>query len=288
LLARTLETLRAAGHTVTGTPTTGPRTAGDLARRSIEAGADLILAAGGDGTINEIVQGMAGSRTPLGVLPAGTANVLANEAGLPCTMDRAAAELGRWIPRRIGLGSVAGSERRYFLLMAGIGLDAGIVYRINLALKGKWGKAAYWIAGAGVLASSLADFRVETESGVLASTFTLVSRVRNYGGDFRIAPAASLADDSFEVVLFHARRGSGFARYLAGMMVNRLAGMRGVRIFRSRRLSLEAPGDPRVYVQVDGEFAGRLPVRIDFVPDALTLLLPSGYGSPAAWAEIPV
>jgi len=98
-------------------PTTGPNMAGDLGRAAIERGFDLILAAGGDGTINEVLNGIVGSKVVFGALPSGTANVLANEVGLSGRPDRAAAELLDAVPVRVAVGAVdqAGHPRRYFL-----------------------------------------------------------------------------------------------------------------------------------------------------------------------------
>jgi diacylglycerol kinase (ATP) len=277
LLEQSLEALRAVGHCVTPVPTTGPLTAGAMAGRCVEAGADLILAAGGDGTINEVIQGMAGTSVPLGILPVGTANVLGNELRLGRSAQRVASQIHRMLVRRVALGRLRTDADRWFLLMAGIGLDAHIVYRLNLDLKARWGKGAYWLAGAGMVRRPLAAFGVEVDGATFASTFTLVSRVRNYGGDFQIAPTATLLDDTFEVVSFESKHSVGYLKYLAGMLGRRLQNMRGVSVLRARHLRLEASADPRVYIQVDGEFAGRLPAEIDIVPDALSLLMPEEY-----------
>src|SRR5208283_3236349 len=150
LIGRAVRILEADGHRVACCPTTGPRTAGALAREQIERGADLILAAGGDGTLNEVAEGMAHSQVPLGVLPAGTANVLAMEMKLGGDFLAAARRLGECRPHRISIGQVSsegGAVSRHFLLMAGIGLDAQIVYRVSAPLKARIGKLAYWIAG---------------------------------------------------------------------------------------------------------------------------------------------
>jgi diacylglycerol kinase (ATP) len=119
--------------------TPGPQTAGELACKAVEKGCDLILAAGGDGTINEAVNGIAGSQVPFGILPAGTANVLANEIGFANRPDHAAKQLLDATPVRIALGALDRPDqpRRHFVLMTGVGLDARIVYELDLDLKGK-------------------------------------------------------------------------------------------------------------------------------------------------------
>ncbi len=274
--------LRRDGHEVTIAPTTGPQTAGAIAREHVAAGANLVLAAGGDGTINEVAEGLVNSRVPLGILPGGTANVLATEMKLGSRMARAAARLRDCHPRRIAVGHVTcegGTVSRHFLLMAGIGLDAHIVYNVSGSLKARMGKLAYWIAGWSLLGRRLPEFQAEVGGHREKCSFALVSKVRNYGGDFEIARDVSLFDDHFEVVLFQGGSTLPYVKYFGGLILNRLRGMKGVNVLRAPRLRLSAPDDERVYVQIDGEFAGHLPAEVRIVPDALTLMVPPEYES---------
>jgi diacylglycerol kinase (ATP) len=255
--------------------TTGPRTASAIARDCLEKGADLIIAGGGDGTINEVANGMVGVATPLAILPAGTANVLAVELGLGGDMTRAAKRLGELVPARIALGSIENElEQRYFLLMAGAGLDAMIVYNIDAKLKAAIGKVAYWISGFGQFGRALPEFSVRTNGEEVRCSFALASRVRNYGGDLWIARNASLYRDDFEVVLFQGGHSLPYMKYLFGVISGRLANMGGVKVLHTQSVKLESSTNPGIYVQVDGEFAGRLPARLSMVPNALTLLVP--------------
>lgn len=256
--------------------------AGRLAREHIERGADLILAAGGDGTINEVAEGMVHSRVPLGVLPAGTANVLAMETRMGARMERVAERLGDYVARRISMGHLTvegGRVQRHFLLMAGIGLDAHIVYHVSAALKSRTGKFAYWVAGWSLLGRRLAQMHVEIDGRQRDCSFALLSKVRNYGGDFEIAREVTLFDDRFEAVLFEGRSTLPYVKYFAGLALGRLAGLKGVEVLRATEAKLACPDDSRVYVQIDGEFAGHLPAEVRIVPDALTLLVPPEYNS---------
>jgi diacylglycerol kinase (ATP) len=279
LLDRTLEVLRNSGHEVTAQPTPGAGTAATLTRDSISAGADLILALGGDGTINEIAGGMIGSQTPLAILPGGTANVVSCELNLGGGAPEAASRIADLRPERISVGraEVDGGKQRHFLAMAGIGLDARIVYRMTAELKNRWGKLAYWIAGFSQLVRRLEEFDVEIEGRTYRSSFALVTKVRNYGGDLEIARRVSLLDDQFEVVLFAGERATRYLKYLSGVAVNRLEGMGGVTILRAREVRFGPASSERVYMQIDGEYAGRLPGKVEVVPDALTLLTPASY-----------
>ncbi len=171
-------------------PTTGPNMAGELGRIAVERGFDLLLAAGGDGTINEVLNGIVGSRIVFGALPAGTANVLANEIGLSGRPDLAAAQLS-WMQCRYGsLWALSITYERpspAFPMMAGAGLDARIVHELDLDLKKRLGKLSYWHGGFKQLGREMPKFRVSVNGKSYLGGFALFARVRNYGGDFEIA-----------------------------------------------------------------------------------------------------
>lgn len=261
-------------------PTTGPRTAGAIAREHIDRGADLILAAGGDGTVNEVAEGVVHSDVPLAVLPAGTANVLAMEMKLGGKLLDVAARLEDCRARRISVGHLTcdrGRVARHFLLMAGAGLDAQIVYNVSAGLKARTGKIAYWLAGWSLLGRRLPEITLEADGRPYRCSFALLSKVRNYGGDFEIARDVNLFEDQFEMVLFEGKSSVPYVKYFAALAANRLHGIKGVTDCRARHVSLEGTTDSRVFVQVDGELAGRLPAEVKIVPDALTLLVPPEY-----------
>jgi diacylglycerol kinase family enzyme len=288
LLTRAVEILTKNGHTVTVVPTTGPKTAGAMAREHIERGADLIVAAGGDGTINEVAEGMVHSQVPLGILPAGTANVLAMEMGLGGNLERAAEKLEECLARRISVGYVScgdGGVSRYFLLMAGAGLDAHVAYHVSAPLKARAGKLAYWFAGWRLLGRDLPEFTVEANGVKRHCSFALLSKVRNYGGDFEIARQVTIFDDEFEMVLFEGRSTFLYVKYFLALILNRLGRTKGVTVLRTAQAALSGPADVLVYTQIDGEIAGHLPAQVRIVPDALTLLVPPEYSKRAAPAR---
>lgn len=255
--------------------TSGAGDATELARQAIAEGSDLILVLGGDGTINEVVNGMAGSSVPLGVIPGGTANVLAMELGLGSNLEKALTRLSHTQERRIALGRFhdARGESRYFLNMGGVGLDAKVVSEVNQSLKRSTGKFSYWVAGLSQITSTFEQFDACCNGKRYRCGFALVSRVRNYGGDLEIARGASLLNDEFEVVLFEGSHPLRYAGYLVGVLVKQVQSMPGVHTFRVPRIEFSGAG----HLQVDGEYAGRLPARFEVVPDALTLLVPNSY-----------
>jgi diacylglycerol kinase (ATP) len=260
-------------------PTTGPNMAGELGRVAIDRGFDLLLAAGGDGTINEVLNGIVGSKITFGALPAGTANVLANEIGLSGRPDRAAAQLLDAVPVRISVGAFdqAGQPRRHFLMMAGAGLDARIVHELDLDMKRRLGKLSYWHGGFRQVGRAIPKFRITIDGVERLAGFALMARVRNYGGDFEIAKKIRLTDDDFEIVILQENLFWDHVRFLAGVILNRLDRTQGVSVVRGCSAEIAPLTGETVFVQADGEAIGVLPARVSIVPDAVTLLLPKRY-----------
>ncbi len=260
-------------------PTTAPGSASLQARQQIENGCDLIIAAGGDGTINEVANGMLHSKVPLAILPGGTANVLARELRLPTHMERAANSFPQLKLHRIAAGGLRfdGSKQRGFLCMAGAGLDAEIISRLNLDLKAVAGKLAYYVCGFAQVLRTLPEFEVIVDGKHYRASFALISRVRNYGGDMEIARGASLFRNDFEVVLFRGTKAVRYLPYLAAVTLGQAARMSGCTVLHGRTVTCQKPSGEPVYVQVDGELAGKLPMTAEIIPDALTLLVPPQY-----------
>jgi YegS/Rv2252/BmrU family lipid kinase len=254
-------------------PTTGPCDATRLAREVVANGADLVLVLGGDGTVNEALNGMVHSDVAMGILPGGTANVLAMELGLGSNLDRAVERLAQCATRRISVGKVTGESTRHFLAMGGAGLDAKIVYDINPKFKARAGKVAYWVTGFGHAAQSVGQFEARVNGDVYHCGFALASRVRNYGGDLEIATGASLCRDDFEIILFEGSNPLRYLWYMLGVSMKRVKSMPGVHAVHAKRVEFTGG----VHLQVDGEYAGRLPASIEIVPAALTLLVPPAY-----------
>jgi diacylglycerol kinase (ATP) len=275
LVERIASALTEAGHGVTIMPTGCPGDGTHLARNAVENGADLIISVGGDGTLNDVINGVAGKPVPVAILPAGTANVLAREVGIGTDPLRAARSVSSLVPRRIAIGLLRaeGEAPRYFVLMAGAGLDAHIVYNLNLPLKSRFGQFAYWVSASKELVRSQDEFEVTVNGVRRRCTFALASRTRRYAGWMQVARGASLMNNSFELVLFEGTATLGnYSRYFGAVLTGRLP-VRGMHVLQAESIVFERDGVD-VHVQVDGEYAGRLPARVDVVPDALTLLVP--------------
>ncbi len=273
-IERTKGALAKAGVRPEFWPTSEAGEATALARKAVDDGVDLILVAGGDGTINEVANGMIGSKVPLAILPAGTANVLSMELGLGGNLERAAERLARCEPSRVAVGRLDGTQgARHFLLMTGVGLDARIVNEVHSGLKARTGKFAYWVAGFLQMRRLVDQFDIVLDGDTIRCGFALISRVRNYGGDLEIATGASLRSDEFEVVVMRGSVPLRFSIHMVAAFAGLAKKMPGVSVHRVKRVTVSGSAQ----VQVDGEHAGWIPASVQIVPDALTLMMPPAY-----------
>lgn len=261
-------------------PTEPDRRADVLAREAVAAGFDLIAPCGGDGTINETLQGLVGSDAFLLPLPAGTANVFAWETGLPVNPVRAAAILPDLVACEVELGAVefpAEGRQRHFLLMCGAGVDASAVYQLNVDLKKRVGIFAYFLSGFQQLFRRFETLSLRVGDETIDSSLVVVSKSRLYGGRLVLTPHAHLLEDAFDVVCFRSTSPLVYTGYLAGVLTRTLERFDGVKWRQARQVELLPSENPHVYVQVDGELAGRLPARVRMGPERVRVLLPKAY-----------
>jgi YegS/Rv2252/BmrU family lipid kinase len=263
-------------------PTGGPGDAAALARAADPAAYDLVVAAGGDGTINEVVNGMvgeaggeraAGGPAPLAVLPLGTANVLAAELGLDLVPAHIARVIAGGPIRRVSLGraSAPGGPARIFSLMAGAGFDARVVDGIDLRVKRLIGKGAYVLEGFRQMCLKKPPLmRVTVDGRTHEAASVIVSNARFYGGRYLLAPEARLEDPLLHVCLFRHGDTLNILRYAMALQRGRLLGTQGFEIVTGRDISIE--GDPGAPLQADGDIIARLPVRIGALPHALRMV----------------
>lgn len=269
--------LRQGGATVDLTLTGARGDARAAARQAREEGYDRIVAAGGDGTLNEVVNGLAPSPIPLAFLPLGTANVFALEAEIPFDIETACDLAFFGTARPVCLG-MAGETR--FLLMAGIGFDAEVVYGINLRLKRLTGKFAYLLGGlTALLRRPQPVVEVETEDGTRYRGFgAVIGNGRLYGGRFSLTPQASLACDRLDLCLLRRPGRLNLLRAAAAIGTGRPLGPSDAVLLQGRRFTVR--GD-EVPVQIDGDYLGRLPMTFSASFGELNLVLPATFGEGA-------
>lgn len=266
-------------------PTTGAGSATELARNAVRDGRQLVIVCGGDGTINEVVNGLAGSYVPLAVLPAGTANILAKELEIPWNIPEAARLIARGRLARVALGEVHWSEtpkggpvapkQRHFLCVGGAGPDGAIVHAIDAARKLRIGILAYWQEGfRQFFTYGFPKFRVRSREHEVTATLVVIGRTKYYGGPFRITTGASLFEDSFEIVAYSGQSRFGMLMCLPAIWLGCLRRVPGIHVWRTAELTCDAEDGAEILSQIDGEAGSPLPLRFRIVPDALTLVLP--------------
>ncbi|HEV2704774.1 MAG TPA: YegS/Rv2252/BmrU family lipid kinase [Pyrinomonadaceae bacterium] len=254
------------------------RAPGDATRLAREAAATAreIIVSGGDGTINEALQGLTDATDArLGIWPAGTANVLARHLRLPFDAEGAAHAFAAGATRRITLGCAINETtgaRRHFFLMAGVGLDASVVRGVRPRLKRRVGEAAYWYSGLGHLAHwRPRPFTVEIGRESFQATYAAIGKAPWYGGGLRITPGARLDATEFEVCLIDARSRLRYLYLLTHAMRETWAGeRRDVRFLRTRHLRVTGEAD----VQADGELIGCLPMSFEVLPEGIDIVVP--------------
>ena len=235
--ARVLAHLERLGCTLALAETAAPGDAEALARAVDPSAFDLVVAAGGDGTINEAINGLAGSALPLAILPLGTANLLAAEVGLAGSARRVAETIAYQAPRPAFLGSANG---RRFALMVGVGFDARVVARLDLRLKRAVGKIAYALAALGQLVAYRAPhYLVEIDGRPFRAAALVIAKGRYYAGHFTVAPAARVDEPQLYVALFERAGRWNILRYAFALLSGRLQRLSDVRVASSNAVATD-------------------------------------------------
>ena len=268
-LERCAKTLRSGGFEVEVLNTERPDHATELAALARDR---LVVAAGGDGTINEVINGLHEDAT-LGILPLGTANVLARELGLPLDVEQACERILRGERKRVDLGVATNREgiERRFACMAGIGFDAKVVRAVTPRMKRYLRGLAFPLAAFKVLfTQELSPVEVINGEGTHFARFVIVANAHHYGGDYRVSGPDLLTSGELEAVL--VGRASILLRPdIFGRIMARRPLDRSMESFRARELSARAQGT-EVPVQLDGEVWGALPMSFRVEPRALEVI----------------
>lgn len=259
--------LRRLGVTPLPMPTHHPGHATQLAA-AVER-VERVAVYGGDGTLNEVANGLAGRDLPLVFLPGGTANVMAHELGLPHDPVRAAAALVHAEPRPVRPGRIG---KRLFLLMAGLGFDGEAVSRVSVEWKARIGKGAYVWAGLRTLLSRSPALTVRTPGGTeRTAAWAVAARAKRYGGRFAIHPRAGLEQPALGLTLV---RRWGLLPFVAGNLGLGLPWAAPGASF-GESTEIEVRAESPIHVQVDGDYLGSgTEFRIDLAEAAIPFCFP--------------
>jgi diacylglycerol kinase (ATP) len=279
----------------------------DHARCAVAAGSDTVFACGGDGTIHDVIQGLAGTPVALAILPFGTANALAHDLKIPLRPGAAAEAAVGGRVRRISLGRIEYEDfsghfaGRFFTVAAGIGVDAHLFYKLTTELKKRSGMSAYYIKAWQLWATHrMRRFEVEYANGSgprqrALLTELLAVRIRFFGNILReLVPGSSLDCNHLRAVMCRTTSRNAYLRYVTGALLGRQWNIKGIDLVSCSEVVCKLPEkgggvhgedggdgygdiriDDRVYVEADGELLGRLPARLTMQPDALSLVVPA-------------
>lgn len=263
-------------------PTLAPGDGRRLATEAVSEGFDTVVAAGGDGTVNEALNGIAEApdgfaRARLAVLPLGTVNVFARELGLPLRLTAAWQTILAGHERRIDAPFVEHRvaerpQRRYFAQMAGAGLDARAISLVDWQMKKRISQFAYVLAGMKAMRGPHPLITVEADGQRVTGELILVGNGRFYGGSLPVFPDARLDDGLLDICIFPRVRWSLILRYAIGFVTGHPLVPRDVKVLRVPRARLTA-ADP-VPFEVEGDLCGSLPIELGVVPGVLRVVVP--------------
>ncbi|HEY0370202.1 MAG TPA: diacylglycerol kinase family protein [Chthoniobacterales bacterium] len=242
-----------------------------LARTAVEEGYRRIVAAGGDGTVNEVVNGIAGTSASLGLLPLGTMNVFATELGLPVTdLKRCWEVIQEGETRQVDLPS---ANRKHFVQLAGVGFDAQVVKETSRAFKRSFGPLSYLVSAAQIAARTPPKLRIESEHApVEEGSFVLIGNGRLYGGPFPFFKNAVIDDGVFDVLVFKRFNYLEIIRYIQDVILRPQITSPEVEYFQTT--SLRVTSDGAVPVEIDGELIGNCPVTFRMRRGGLRVFAP--------------
>ncbi len=251
--------------------TSSPGDARAMAARAVVEGFETIVAAGGDGTINEVVNGLAGAEVKFGILPVGTMNVFSTELGISSSLEKAWAVIEGGFVRHVDLAKANGN---YFVQLAGVGLDAEVVERTTPDSKKTLGPVSYLLTLAQVAARKAPLLRIQPVDGPeREGSFVLVGNGRLYGGPFVLFKDALLDDGLLDVLVFQHQSHWDLLRYVQAIAFGTHSGLPDVEYFQTKGLNLTS--EQYVPVEVDGELSGSLPYEFGFSSRKLAVLVPA-------------
>ncbi len=253
-----------------------------LAANAVREGCDVVVAAGGDGTLNEVLNGLgdvpdAFARTRLGVVPLGTVNVFAKEIGVPLSFERSLEILTRGRETTVDLPEAAFQRdgvtvRRYFAQMAGAGLDSKAIELVSWEQKRRFGPVAYMLAGLKALRMELPDVVVSTGTESASGKLILVGNGRFYGGRFSIFPLADLRDGLLDVSVFPKVSLEAIVRCGWGLFTDKLHQRGGVKHLKGSQITVSSAAP--VWLELEGENVGHLPATLKVNRHALRIIVP--------------
>ena len=241
-----------------------------LAREAAASGCDLVIAAGGDGTLNEVINGITGSGTAVAFLPSGTGNSIAYSLGLPLHPLADVTALRRGQVREAYLGLADG---RYFALMVGIGFDAYAVKKVRYGIKRILGRASYIVSGSGALLGyRYPIFTVKIGKKSYTGSTVVIAKSQYYASRFRMAPDVSLEKPEFQVFIFTGRGALTYLKYVGAVVMNRH--MRLSDVISIKANEIQVSPQTGLLAHMDGDVLPNIPAEIRIADERIRILFP--------------
>ena len=241
-----------------------------LAREAGAHGYDLVIASGGDGTLNEVINGVVGSRTAVAFLPAGTGNSMAYSLGLSLNPVKAVQSLraGEVRPAYLGL-----ADHRYFSLMISVGFDALAVQEVSYPLKRLLGRLSYVVAGsAALIRYAYPVITITADGRSYQGTTIVIAKSPYYASRFRIAPDTSMETPRFQICIFKGKGALNYLKYVGAVVLNRHYGLRDVESVLATEVTIKPIAG--LLAQLDGEVLPSIPTTVRIARDRVNVLFP--------------
>lgn len=238
----------------------------------------VVFAAGGDGTYNEVANGLAYSDIPMAILPLGTTSVLAKELNLPDNLGVTIDAAVKGSIKNIHIGKITLTNdspllTRYFLLMAGIGFDGDAVYNVNSFIKKLTGKGAYILSG--LISAAVYNpqkLNITYDYGNRTDSYgIIIGKASCYGGSFKVTPDASLFEPRFHSFAFQGNKRRDIIRYVSKIIKNKRLEFSDIKYFSASHIEVSGS---EAHIQIDGDYIGSTPAKIEIAENALRLIIP--------------
>lgn len=233
---------------------------------------DMVIAAGGDGTINEVINGISGSKITLAIIPFGSTNVLALELGIPFNVKEASELITNGKKIKIDLGyAKTKQEARYFSMMLSIGFDASLIKQIDSKFKKRWGRFAYPIAGIKHLVKYKWQSIHVKHKLHSVGYFVIMSNSKSYGGEYQIADKASITDGLLDLVIINRKNWWRIVKIVSSTSSGKLNKFLRGEYYQTKEAHIYSKH--KMFVEVDGELIGTAPVNVKIAPKALSVMV---------------
>jgi diacylglycerol kinase (ATP) len=233
---------------------------------------DIVIVAGGDGTVNEVINGISDSKITLVIIPFGSTNVLALELGIPFDAKEASELIAHGKKLKIDLGyAKTNEEARYFSMMVGVGFVPKLIEGVNLEIRKRWGNLAYLLSGIKqIITYKWQNIHVEHKSHSVGY-FIVVSNSKDYAGEYQIAERASITDGLLDLIVINRKSWWKIIKFISSVIIGKSNTFLRGEYYQIKEAHIYSRH--KMLVQVDGELLGTAPVDVKVVPKALTVMV---------------